>query len=52
VRQATVTADQDGQAAWEFDGLDSVGLPVASGVYRVVAGGAGGFAAVSLTLVR
>lgn len=52
VRRHTLAADAGGQASWEFDGLDKSGRALASGVYRVTAAGAGGFAVRSLALVR
>jgi DNA-binding beta-propeller fold protein YncE len=52
VRQATVTVGPDGNGRWTFDGRDHRGRPAASGVYRCVVEGAGGFAARSLTIVR
>ena len=52
LRRARVAADDSGVGAWEFDGLDGNGRALASGVLRVVAAGAGGFAARSMTIVR
>ncbi len=52
VRHETLTAGLDGHGAWEFDGRDRRGRAVASGAYRCVLEGAGGFAARSLTIVR
>jgi hypothetical protein len=52
VRQERLIADASGQGRWTFDGRGRDGRPVASGVYRCVVEGAGGFAARSLTIVR
>ncbi len=50
-RVARVTDDR-GHGTWRFDGLDDCGRRVASGTYRLVVEGAGGFAARSFSLVR
>ena len=52
VRQERVVTDAVGAGRWTFDGRGRDGRPVASGVYRCVVEGAGGFAARSLTIVR
>lgn len=52
VRRARIEVDAAGQGSWDFDGLGADGRPVASGVYRLLAGGAGCFAARSLTVIR
>lgn len=52
VREAQVVAGADGRGAWEFDGRDTAGRAVASGVYRCVVQTGDGFAARSFTVVR
>jgi hypothetical protein len=52
VREARVTADEEGTGVWTFDGCDGLGRPVASGSYGVVGETSGGFAARALTVVR
>jgi DNA-binding beta-propeller fold protein YncE len=52
VREARVTAGEEGTGVWTFDGCDGQGRPVASGTYRVVGETPGGFAARALTVVR
>ena len=52
VGEREVLLGTDGTAAWTFDGFDGQGRRLPSGVYRVVARGADGYAARSLTLVK
>ena len=52
LRREALRADGEGRGTWVFDGRDRHGRPVASGTYRCVIEGDGGFAARSLTIVR
>lgn len=52
LRTTTLRADGQGRAAYRFEGIDDGGRALAAGLYRVVARGAGGFAARSVTLVK
>lgn len=52
IRETRVVADGEGEGRWTFDGRDTRGRAVPSGVYRCVARTAGGITARSFSVVR